>query len=146
MVDEMTPLRILATFFVALSGGALGYSVIDRELPVIVLEKGAVSEIAPRGTIWRAKYRFFRKRECYTHIDRFIFDADGVRHVLSDLEFVAGALPLGEDKATVSALIPATAAIGPATYVTINCYECNFTHRIWPLCAPARDIKFNITE
>lgn len=136
--------RVSTFLTVSVLGGWLGYSATDRALPTVILEMHAEREVVAPGDQQRFRYKAYRLRTCYVHVDRFIFDAEGVRHVLMPLDFAPGILPVGEDSYSVPANVPLTAAEGPAMYRTVQTYECNFMHRIWPMVDGPRDIRFTI--
>lgn len=124
--------------------GWLAYKVVDREIPVIVLEKSSEKQEYLKGEVFRAEYRFFRHRSCFLRVYRLLWDASGERFVVPDLTFEADILPLGNDEARVPTMLPRTMAAGKATYRTVNCYRCNFTHYLWPVCDAPRDIEFEV--
>jgi hypothetical protein len=127
-------------------GAYIALTIADREPPVIATEMSAEMPMVKRGETLYVRYKFFRTRSCHTSVARFIFTGDNVRFVVSPLEFPPGVLPLGHDSARVPAPVPETAKPGPATHRALNCYRCNWSHRIWPICAPPRDVHFRITE
>jgi hypothetical protein len=127
-------------------GAYLAVSISDRDIPVSVTDMRPEKPLVKAGEVFRAQYKFIRHRQCHTHVDRFFFTRDDVRFVVQSLDFPPGSLPLGRDMARVPATVPATAKPGPAVYRTVNCYRCNWSHRLWPVCAPPRDIHFTIAE
>lgn len=129
---------------IALAFGTLGFLVNDREMPVTVYEMGMLNDVVPAGEVGRARYRFRRSRSCETHVYRSLYDSAAQRFIISDLHFPAGILPIGEDKATVPFQVSPAATKGPATYRTLNCYVCNFTQILWPICDNPRDIRLTI--
>lgn len=133
------------TLLTGMAAAVCAFWAMDREPPVVLAgaPQAETPEVAP-GEIFYARYTFFRKKSCTTHVDRFLMDATRVRFVVSSLDFPAGALKEGWDDARVPALIPLTAAPGPAVYWTINSYMCNPFHRLFPIVAPPREIKFTI--
>lgn len=133
---------IMAT--VAFVGGYFGWIASDREVPVAVISMSAATEQVQPGGVFRAHYRFIRTRSCGTHVERLLFDGGGQRFVLPDLDFAPGTLPIGEDIVFVPAAVPPGALPGTATYRTVNCYVCNPSHLMWPICDAPRDIKFQI--
>lgn len=139
--------RAMAVVLVAAISAQSAIWVSDRDPPVIMTKQPTTE--TPRvhvGGTFVASYEFFRHKSCYTSVSRFITDAANTRFVVPSLDFVQGALPVGHDKARVPVVIPQTATPGPATYRTVNCYYCNPFHNIMPVCAPPRDIQFEITR
>lgn len=136
--------RVVSVACGVIIGAWLWYSAADREVPVTVTEMRPERSAVKAGDTFRAEYRFVRHRACHTHVDRFFFTSDNVRYVVPPLDFPIGALPPGKDRARVPAVVPGTASKGPAIYRTVNCYRCNWTHRLWPVCALPRDIHFLI--
>lgn len=135
---------------VGLIFGTLGFLAADREIPVVVYEKGMVDDVVNPGGVGRVRYRFKRFRSCETHVERGIMARDPAtgdveRFVVPPLHFSAGILPIGEDVATVPFnLSPQTKPGWTATYRTVNCYKCNFTQHWFPICDAPRDINFTV--
>jgi hypothetical protein len=131
---------------IALLGGHIGFNMADRDIPVNVADM-QIEPVDPKaGDVAYRRLAFDRKRNCTTHVDQMIYAGHGgiQRFVLPPLEFAKGILPLGTDIAMVPFTVPRNAPPGPAMHRSVNCYACNWTHRVVPLCAAPRDIKFTI--
>ena len=136
--------KIVALAVAGFVGGWLGFSVSDRDVPVLIHSMSAAPAAASPGETVRMQYEATRVRSCATHVERLLFAADGQRFVLPDLEFASGTLPIGLDRFAVPTAVPLGTPFGRATYRTINCYACNPSHRIWPICDNPRDIPFTV--
>jgi hypothetical protein len=136
---------VLTVFFMGMFGAWLGFLTIDREVPTVTYDARAITPVVSPGGELRVAYKMFRRRSCETNVDRFIFDSENVRHVLSDLSFNAG-LPIGQDSYTVPVKVPDIAKKGRAVYRVTSSYVCNPIQRLWPIVGPAREIQFEIAD
>lgn len=137
--------RVGTITLAGLASGWLGFMASDREPATVVYRMWPEPPVASAGQTVRFNYAAHRRRSCATHVDRFVFSSDGVRHVAPELSFPHGALPVGADHYTVPLIVPENAAIGPATYRTVNCYRCNLLHALFPICE-TREIAFAIAR
>lgn len=124
-------------------GGWLGWMANDRQIPVRYYSTEVMN--APKaGLALRVKHTVWRDRSCYTSVYRLIFDDEGHRYVVSDLDFPAGILPLGNDTFVAPIPISPEASDGPGVYRVMRKYRCNWLHWIWPIEDGPHDIQFTI--
>lgn len=135
--------RAITLFSVAAIGGYLGFLVTDREPPTEIFQARAVPDVVHPGSRVEIEFHARRHRSCKLHVVRYVYDARGIRHVLSDLDFPAGSLPVGEETYRVLIDVPKDAALGPAKYQSVNTYACNWLQLMWPISDP-REAKFTI--
>lgn len=124
-------------------GGWLGVMASERDVPV----KYQLSEVvnSPRpGETLRVKHIVWRDKACKTTVYRIIFDQDGDRFIVPDLEFPAGVLPLRMDTFVVPVPVSPAADPGPATYRAVREYRCNLLHYIFPIKDGPFDYPFTI--
>lgn len=125
-------------------GAFLGNWIADRDPPsVTTLQRPLNSPVRP-GSELLVQYHVKRYRSCSTSIDRFIFDAQGVRTILDDLEFKTAPSPLGDSVFTAPVPIPRTISEGRAVYRINATYVCNPLHRFWPITVEGREIPFDV--
>ena len=124
-------------------GGWLGVMASDRTAPVRYHSNEVMNSPAPGMTL-RVKSTIYRERSCYTTVYRLIFDLEGHRLIVPDLEFPAGVLPIGNDTFVAPVPISPEAAPGPATYRVVRKYRCNLLHRIFPIEEGPFDLAFTI--
>lgn len=137
--------RVITFFTVAAAGGYLGNMLRDREPPTEVFETRAVPDVVRPGGRVEIEFHARRHRSCKLHVVRYVYDSRGIRHVLSDLDFPKGSLPVGEETYRVLIDVPKEAAPGPAKYQSVNTYACNPLQLLWPITDP-REAKFTIEQ
>jgi hypothetical protein len=138
--------RVTAYAAVGLLAGYLGYIISDRTTPVEFLEYRVLTpQVQPGGDL-RIRYRIVRKSFCATHVDRFIFDAEGVRISLESLDLAAGGGELGSDAYISAVQVPRNIAQGPARYRAIVTYTCNWIQHVFgvPVKAVTQDVEFEV--
>ena len=126
-------------------GGWLGWMASDREVPVKYRSNEIVTTPKPGDTL-RIKHEVWRDKLCRTTVNRLVFDTDGNRYIVADLEFPEGVLPYGPDTFVAPVPISPEAKPGPAVYRAVRWYRCNITHWIWPIRDGPFDYKFTIAE
>ena len=126
-------------------GGWLGWLASDRDVPVKYQSSEAITVPRP-GEVLRMKHVVWRDKSCQTTVYRLVFDKDGNRFIVPDLEFPAGVLPLGPDSFVAPVPISPEADSGPAVYRAVRKYRCNLLHWIWPITEGPFDYKFTIAE
>jgi hypothetical protein len=124
-------------------GGWLGYMASERDVPVKYYSTEIVNTPAP-GSVLRAKSVVWRDKSCDTTIYRLVFDKDGRRHIVPDLQFAPGVLPVGNDTFVAPVPISPEASPGEATYRAVRRYRCNWLHWIWPVVDGPFDYPFTI--
>lgn len=124
-------------------GGWLGWMASQRDLPVRFLSSEVLNSPVP-GETMRIKHVVWRDKSCRTTVNRIVFDKDGDRFIVPDLEFPAGILPLGSDTFVVPIPTSPAADPGPAIYRTVHTYRCNLLHWIWPIVTGAVEHQFTI--
>jgi hypothetical protein len=77
-------------------GGWLGWMASERHVPV-KFQSTEVLNSPHSGDVLRIKHTVWRDKNCRTTVHRLIFDKNGDRYIVPDLEFAAGVLPLGSD-------------------------------------------------
>lgn len=124
-------------------GGWLGWMASEREIPVKYKESEVVNSPKP-GESLRMRHRVWRDKSCNTIVYRLIFDKDGDRYIIPDLDFPGGVLPLGDDTFYVPVPISSVADPGPATYRVLRKYRCNWLHWVFPIVDGPFDYRFVI--
>jgi len=124
-------------------GGWLGWMASDRDPPVKYYSNEVVNSPRPGETL-RIKHVVRRDKACHTTVYRLVFDRDGDRFIVPDLEFAGGVLPLGADTFVAPVPISPEADSGPATYRALRRYRCNLLHWIWPIVDGPFDYQFTI--
>lgn len=126
-------------------GGWLGWLASERDVPV-KYEATEMTNSPKPGETLRARHVVWRDKSCKTTVYRLVFDKDGDRFIVPDLEFPAGVLPLGRDTFVAPVPISPQADPGPATYRAVREYRCNILHYIWPIKDGPFDYGFRISE
>lgn len=124
-------------------GGWLGWMASERHPPVKWQGTEVLNSPKP-GELLRVKHTIWRDKNCRTTVHRLVFDKDGDRFIIPDLDFASGVLPLGADTFVVPISVSPEADPGPAIYRAVHVYRCNLTHWIWPIEPPPTDIQFTI--
>lgn len=124
-------------------GGWLGWMASERDVPVKYHANEVVNSPRP-GEPLRVRHVVVRNKSCQTTVYRLIFDKEGDRFIVPDLEFAAGVLPFGADTFIVPVPISPEADPGPATYRALRKYRCNLLHWIWPIIDGPFDYQFTI--
>lgn len=113
-----------------------GYAM-DRRVPFKVesFEPAAAARgdnIVLRAAVWRDV-----GRPCAADFYRYVFDAAGTRF---DLGAAAATAEMIHDmerrtpgRLSASIVVPPTAAVGEARFVTVLKYRCNKVHTLWPV-------------
>ena len=132
------------------TAGWLGYAAADRALPVHINVATASPRSVEVGGEFRIEYVMDRFRACDTSVSRRLYtkfgQPDQRRHALPSTSFDEGDLPIGRDLISTRPLVlPAKEGEeGPAMMEMRNCYVCNITHYIWPICRPPLPVYFEI--
>lgn len=124
-------------------GGWLGVMASERHVPVKFQSSEVLNEPRP-GEVLRIKHTVRRDKSCRTTVHRLIFDKDGDRFIVPDLEFAAGVLPLGPDTFVVPIPISPEADPGPSIYRAVHTYRCNQLHWLFPIEPQPTDYRFTI--
>jgi hypothetical protein len=124
-------------------GGWLGWMANERDVPVRYQSNEVINSPRP-GEPLRVRHAVTRNKSCQTTVYRLIFDKEGDRFIVPDLEFAAGVLPLGADTFVVPVPISPEADPGPATYRALRKYRCNLLHWVWPITDGPFDYAFTI--
>lgn len=138
--------RITTLVAAGMLGGYIGFMASDRDVPIQYKSMAPTKEFVFKGTDLVIKHEALRRRSCATVVNRLIFDNHQERHVIPDLIFPEGLLPVGQDTFTVSITIPEKAAPGEATYRVVRHYKCNLLHNFWPITDGPYEFKFIIVE
>lgn len=124
-------------------GGWLGWMASDRTVPVKYYSTEIINSPAS-GESLRVKHVIWRDKSCDTVIYRLVFDKDGRRYIVPELEFATGVLPLGNDTFVAPVPISPEAAPGLATYRALRRYRCNWLHWVFPIMDGPFDYPFLI--
>lgn len=124
-------------------GSWLGLMASDRKTPVIYHSTEVVNSPMP-GAAVRVKSSVYRDRSCHATIYRLIFDQEGHRFIVPDLDFPSGVLPTGNDTFVAPVPVSPEAAPGPAVYRVVRKYRCNLLHWIFPIEEGPFDVPFTI--
>jgi hypothetical protein len=135
--------RVVTLISFGMIGGWLGWMANDRQIPVRYYSTEVVNTPKP-GQVLRVKSVVWRDKSCQTSVYRLIFDDEGHRHVVTDLEFPAGVLPLGNDTFVAPVPISSEASDGPGIYRVVRRYRCNLLQSIWPIEDGPHDVQFTI--
>lgn len=146
----MTPARFIAAFVAAALiafAGWLGLAVGDRSFPTLVEHSELLTPHVRPGGEMLTRRSVDRQRLCHTTIERMMFDSRDVRFDLKEIGlgtivYPNGSGPLGRDTFIGKQTVPSGMAPGPARYVALVCYRCNWLQWIWPLCEPPREQRF----
>lgn len=133
----------VSLFLACVVGTVIGRYASDRDPPATLISSVSKTPIVKAGSDFRVEYVMLRHRSCKTHVDRFLFDGDNVRHVLPAFDFAPG-LRLGRDQYTVKVDVPEGAAAGTARYSVVSTYICNPLQEFYPIIGDQRDISFEI--
>lgn len=126
-------------------GGWLGYMASDRNIPVRYYTNEVLNDPKPGGVL-RVKSSVWRDKSCQTTVFRLIFDDDGHRYVVPDLNFPSGILPLGSDTFVVPIQISQEASDGPGIYRVVRRYRCNLLHWLFPIEDGPHDLNFTVAK
>lgn len=123
----------------------LGVMTIDRDPPVIMVDRVLETHYVTRGSTLKYRNIVNRKRICSAHIERFLNDGQNYRHQLpSTTATYIG--PLGIMTYGQTLEIPRLAHSGDAElHVTVN-YVCNPLHNWYPIVVRNPPLKFTIIE
>lgn len=132
---------VLATFWSAI----FGYMVADRAIPVTQISNRILTPEVVSGQDLRLEHSVYRHRLCHTSVERTIFDSQGTRWALPDLDFYAIG-PLGPDTYGQAIPVPFGASPGPARLRFALAWDCNFTQRFWPIVEVLPDLNFTILK
>jgi hypothetical protein len=117
--------------------------VVERTPPNTVLSlKIAYDHVQPAGTL-QIETDLVRHRPCRVSVAQFIVDAQNVRFDLPPVVAPAN-MPPGLDLYKRSIEIPETIAPGPATLTLGTTFKCHWSHVLWPLLRPVRDVRFTV--
>lgn len=136
--------KLVAFVVFAAFGGTMGFWVLDRQPPTVVLRTTIMNEPVRPGEELRIKYAVQRLRSCETNVDRSLFDADLVRVILEDIAFNGAPGPLGESVYVATVPIPRNFARGTGHYRVVTKYVCNPLQRIWPVVVENPDVYFRV--
>lgn len=137
--------RVVTAIAFGAIGGWLGWMAQDRQVPVRYYTTEVLTQPKP-GMILRVKHSVWRDKSCHTTVYRIIFDKDGDRFIVPDLEFPSGLLPIGTDTFVAPVPISPEADEGPAVYRVRRQYRCNLLHYVWPIQDGPHDIQFTIAK
>lgn len=122
-----------------------GVMVADRAVPTTVLSSTVLTPEVAQGGLLRIDYQVYRLRTCRVLIERVIFDGEGNRVILPDVDFESAG-PVGVDHYVSPTVVPLAAAVGKAKYRVTLSYYCNVIHRLfWPIVDVRPDLEFYIT-
>jgi hypothetical protein len=117
--------------------------VLQRTMPNTVLSlKIAYDHVKPAGTL-QIETDLVRHRGCRVSVAQFIVDAQSVRFDLPPVVAPAN-MPPGVDVYKRSVEIPESIAPGPATLTLGTSFKCHWSHVLWPLLRPVRDVHFTV--
>lgn len=136
--------RVVTFAAAGLISGTLGFYVIDRDPPTVLLRTEVMFKPVRPGDDLRIKYHVTRFRSCEALIDRTLFDADSVRVVLDDLAFSGAPGPLGESSYVAVIPLPRNFAQGQGQYRVVTRYVCNPLHRLWPIIVENPPVWFEV--
>ena len=144
ILRSVTYTLVLAVFLpLAFLSAILGTWAGDRTPPTRLLSTELLTPAVRPGSTLQVKYVVQRDRACETRVDRALFDVDGRRKPLEDID---GAAPLGPTTYIATADIPTYFSPGTARYVTSSVYQCNPLHRLFPIVASTREIEFEVVR
>lgn len=136
--------KVISFTLFAAMGGTVGFWVLDRQSPTVVIDAVPMNEPVRPGEDLRIKYRVQRFRSCETTIDRTLFDADQVRVILDDIAFNSAPGPMGESVYVATVPIPRSFATGAGRYRVATKYVCNPLQRLWPVVVENPDLYFKV--
>lgn len=137
----------LVIYGLVIAGGAyIGTAATDNVVPVSVIRAVPENSVVPPGGFLRIVTTVQRWRSCPVKIERIIFDAEKGRWPMEDLDFKTAPGRMGEDEYRSEIKLPDRAAYGPARYVVINSWTCNWLQRFFdtPITSMSPDVHFVI--
>ena len=131
---------VLAMFF----AGVLGYWVTDHDPPLRLLKREVLTPSVTAGGMLRIRNTIDLFRRCAANNTRVLFDSEKVRYALPGEEFAVFPGKLGQFSYVVEVPIPAAAASGRAEITLISQFECNITHKLWPVTLVSDPVTFEV--
>lgn len=113
----------------------------DRTPPTRLISTEVLTPTVEPGGIIQVRYVVQRDRTCDTRADRMLFDSEGRRKPLDDIN---SAGPLGPTTYIATAEVPTWFALGKARYVTSSVFTCNPLHVLFPIVATPREIEVEV--
>ena len=129
----------------AFFSGALGLWVIDREPPVTDVQSIVLNNNVTAGQIVRIRVTAYRIRQCKAIIERFIDAADNTRFLFPDVDY-ANPGPTGRIETIIELTMPQRIQPGLAVLRTNAIWECNPSHKIWPIVVQQPSIGILVTH
>jgi hypothetical protein len=135
--------RTVVVLIAGMIAATLGRWVGDNGSPTQVISSRLLTPVVAPGESLKVRYTVERDRSCAVKIDRLLFDGEGVRYTLDDIESAAALGPIGRDEYTVSVQIPRGFARGRSAYRTVTTYVCNALHNVWPIIIRS-EVQFDV--
>lgn len=137
--------RVVILCVVLVPLGYLGWTVGSRDLPLELL---AAPELqtpnVKAGEEARVLIKFIVHEYCPTHTDTFLFDSTDALVKQESFDYESGQAPVGKPSEFVLPIpVPLDMPGGLTTFRAITTYQCNWSHRWWPLRPPPFEVKFN---
>jgi hypothetical protein len=143
----------ITIFIISIAGSMnMALMLIDREPPIIYIERKANNKEVPQGGVLSLTYTIERNRLCSSVLNRWIVDSQQIRHIVaaytqSPLVSNQG-IALGRVTETREITVPVAVAEGPAIQYLEAMYYCNTLQRIfdWPIIVRSPDIRFTVVK
>lgn len=141
--------KIILFIMLAVVAVWLGATIGDRSYPTTIEYAKLLTPEVKRGDDLITERTVYRARLCHTTIERMMFDSHDIRFDLSEqglgtITYPNGAGPLGRDTFKGQQRVPENMALGPARYVALVCYRCNWSQWLFPVCEPPREQRFKV--
>lgn len=124
----------------------LAAMIVDDHPPIVYKLARAKAPTAVQGGTITVEFEVVRDRRCDMTVRRILVDSVGARHTIPTYT-VGFPNDLGRERYEREITIPASAAVGPATYQVTLRYACNVIQQAfgWPIEVEAPPIEFEIT-
>lgn len=145
----MTLYRILLTIILVVAAARMGLVIGDRSTPTRIERTFLLTPSVVPGGELLTRRTVYRERLCHTTIERYMLDSRGVRFDLAEdglgtIVFPNGTGLLGRETFIGKQTVPPDMAPGPAKYVALTCYRCNWSQALHPVCEPAQERTFTV--
>jgi hypothetical protein len=133
--------------FIAIASLAIAFAFLvpfwwTTQIPVSQLSNVVVNRSVKPGDDLIIQSSVVRTKLCATKIERTIFDGDGFRWVMVDIDYASAPGPLGPHSYRQTAPVPKSAASGDATFYIGLVWNCPFS--IFPLKEVIGPLHFTI--
>lgn len=142
----MTIINIIIAMFVVVPSAILGYWAQDWDDPITDYKASVVSQKLEQGGMLKVRHTFVRQRKCHVHLEQATFDAQDVRTIYPDEDYVVSPGDIGQEDFVTAMQIPLTMAPGTAKYRAVRSYTCNPLQTLlqMPIIVVSPDLQFEV--